>query len=254
MSVYARGDRCRIHSQPTVTAYKQEKLKNQELRIKLDALRRPQNVVAEAQKSGMVYATQYEYIGRQQKVASAGKWGGRLELRGVNAKSSGENPASKHRAFVRKRTTWLFVVYAVLFAALAVRLFYVQVMCGSYYKAKGRCGSGFARYEIPASARDNPRPQWTRAGGQYQDGLGFVDTREVKDMPATVKKLAHMLCKDPKAVEAKLAGKQGVCRLARQVDAGIGEALNRKKRELPGRWLQRSIPSATTRWASWRRR
>jgi len=71
MNVYAQvtvagNTRCQLRR-----AYEQEKLKNQKLRIKLDVLRRPQNVVAQARTSGMVYATQYEYIGRQQKVASA---------------------------------------------------------------------------------------------------------------------------------------------------------------------------------------
>jgi len=155
-------------------------------------------------------------------------------LRGVNAKSSGENPASKHRAFVRKRTTWLFVVYAVLFAAIAGRLFYVQVLRGDYYKSKG-LHIRFRKYEIPAQR------------GMICDRNGRVlavniktvsvfanDTRQIKDMPGTVKTLAHILCKDAKTVEAKLRSKQGFVWLARQVDAGIGEALNRKRRKLPG--------------------
>lgn len=154
-------------------------------------------------------------------------------MRGVNAKSSGENPASKHRAYVRKRTTWLFVVYAALFAALAVRLFYVQVLGNSFYKAKAD-GFRFRKFDIPASRGIIHDRNGRVLAVNIKTVSVSVDTREVVDMPATVKKLAHMLCKDPKAVEEKLAGKPRVVQLARQVDAGIGVAINQRKRELPG--------------------
>ena len=50
-----------------------ERMKNQRLKLKLDSLSSPHNVVAAAQKSGMVYATRYDYIGKVQALASAGE-------------------------------------------------------------------------------------------------------------------------------------------------------------------------------------
>jgi hypothetical protein len=72
MSVYAQLAVAGYARSELLAACKQEQLKNQELRIKLDTLCRPRNVVAEAQKSGMVYATEYEYVGRPRNVASTG--------------------------------------------------------------------------------------------------------------------------------------------------------------------------------------
>ena len=76
MSVYARLAVAGYARSDLLAACKQEQLKNQELRIRLDTLRRPQNVVAEAQKSGMVYATEYEYVGGPRDVASTGNGAG----------------------------------------------------------------------------------------------------------------------------------------------------------------------------------
>lgn len=154
-------------------------------------------------------------------------------MRGVNAKSSGENYASKRRAFVRTRTTWLSILYAVMFAALAGRLVYVQVICSGYYKAKA---DQFRFRKIPTPASRGVI--YDRNGRVLAVNIKTVsvsvDMRDVKDVPATIRELAHILCKDPKAIEERLAGRHGVVQLARQVDARVGEALSRKKRELPG--------------------
>ena len=76
MSVYAQLAVAGYARSDLLVACKRQQLTNQELRIRLDILCRPQNVVAEAQKSGMVYATQYEYVGRSRDVASTGNGAG----------------------------------------------------------------------------------------------------------------------------------------------------------------------------------
>lgn len=71
MSVYARLAVAGKTRSELTKACAREQLRNQQLRIQLDVLCRPRNVVADAQKSGMVYASRYEYIGGRQHVASA---------------------------------------------------------------------------------------------------------------------------------------------------------------------------------------
>lgn len=52
-------------------AYRSELLENQRLKVEWISLGSPNRVVAAAEKSGMVYATDYEYLGKPQTVASA---------------------------------------------------------------------------------------------------------------------------------------------------------------------------------------
>ncbi|MCE5198367.1 MAG: hypothetical protein ABFD54_16695 [Armatimonadota bacterium] len=71
-----------VHARITVTGYnrsrltdlcREERLKNQRLKVQWDSLSSPHNVVAAAERSGMVYAAQYDYIHGPQAVASAAR-------------------------------------------------------------------------------------------------------------------------------------------------------------------------------------
>ncbi len=73
MSVYARITVNDCSSPKLKAICRQERMKNQRLKLKLDSLSSPHNLVAAAQKSGMVYTTSYDYIGKAQAVASAGE-------------------------------------------------------------------------------------------------------------------------------------------------------------------------------------
>ena len=50
---------------------REEKIRTERLTVRLNALRSPDKVIAAAAKSGMVYAKEYDYIGRAGRVASS---------------------------------------------------------------------------------------------------------------------------------------------------------------------------------------
>lgn len=52
--------------------YNQEKLENEQLKVQWNLLSSPRNVTAAAEKAGMIYAKDYDYLGKEKKtVASA---------------------------------------------------------------------------------------------------------------------------------------------------------------------------------------
>ncbi len=60
------------HSRSRLTAaYERELRRNEQLKVEFKSLSSPHNVVMAAQKGGMVYATQYDYIRGPLNVASA---------------------------------------------------------------------------------------------------------------------------------------------------------------------------------------
>jgi len=59
---YSRSDLVRIQ--------REETLENQRLKVELDSLCSPHKVVARAEESGMVYATQYDYVAEPETLAS----------------------------------------------------------------------------------------------------------------------------------------------------------------------------------------
>ncbi|MCL5102521.1 MAG: hypothetical protein M1133_00205 [Armatimonadetes bacterium] len=71
-----------VYAKLTVTGYsrsrllqmcRQEQLKHERLEVKWNSLSSPHNVVAAAEKSGMVYATDYDYIRSPQTIASVSR-------------------------------------------------------------------------------------------------------------------------------------------------------------------------------------
>jgi hypothetical protein len=69
-----------LYASVTATSYsqsrlnvlcRQERIKNERLKVELVRRSSPSNIMAAAQKAGMVYATDYEYLRRPSTVASA---------------------------------------------------------------------------------------------------------------------------------------------------------------------------------------
>lgn len=56
-----------------VSELRQEKLRNEELKVKWNTLSSPQRVVSAAENAGMVYASDYDYVNKPRTVASAGQ-------------------------------------------------------------------------------------------------------------------------------------------------------------------------------------
>ena len=71
MNVYANLTTTAYSRTRLMTMYKQEKIKNERLKLMLTSRSGPQEVTSAAAKAGMVYATKYDYLGKPQNVASA---------------------------------------------------------------------------------------------------------------------------------------------------------------------------------------
>lgn len=155
-------------------------------------------------------------------------------MRSAGQKSTSENGASRYRAFVRKRTTWLFLFYALAFAAIAVRLVYIQAFqSGKYIKWADTFRS--RPLIIPAS-RGSIFDRNGRALAMNIDTVSvFANIREMNGNYKSVsQKLAPILGKDAASIEEKFQGKDNFLYLARRVDERIGQAIRRNRKELPG--------------------
>ena len=75
IGVYASLAKTSYNRSNLVQMCREEKLRNERLKVEWTRRCSPQNVVAAAEKSGMVYATNYEYMGASQTVASAARFG-----------------------------------------------------------------------------------------------------------------------------------------------------------------------------------
>lgn len=73
VNVYANLAKTSYSRSRLVQMCREEKLQNERLKVEWTRRCSPQNIVAAAEKSGMVYATDYEYIGVSQTIASAAR-------------------------------------------------------------------------------------------------------------------------------------------------------------------------------------
>lgn len=147
--------------------------------------------------------------------------------------SSG-NGASRYRATVRKRTTWLFLFYALAFAAIAGRLVYIQAFqSGKYHEWADKFRS--RPLTIPAS-RGSIFDRNGRPLAMNIDTVSvFANIREINgQFDAVSRKLAPILGKDASSIKEKLQGKDNFLYLARRVDERIGQEIRRNRKELPG--------------------
>jgi|YNPNPStandDraft_1061719.scaffolds.fasta_scaffold00112_15 stage V sporulation protein D (sporulation-specific penicillin-binding protein) len=145
--------------------------------------------------------------------------------------------ASRHRSTVKRRTVWLLIIFAVLYAAIVGRLVYVQILESATYVQWAR---EIRHREIPVPA--------TR--GRILDRAGrvlavnveaasiYADKREIKDQRRIAYQVAALLGKEPRAIESKLCGRNCFVYLGRNVDASVGERIAELK--LPGVGRERS--------------
>lgn len=73
VNVYANLAKTSYNRSRLVQMCREEKLKNERLKVEWTRRCSPQNIVVEAEKSGMVYATEYDYIGEPETIASAAR-------------------------------------------------------------------------------------------------------------------------------------------------------------------------------------
>ena len=70
VSIYANLTVAGYNRSKLLDMCRQERLDNQRLKLRWDALSSPNYVVSAAEKAGMVYATQYDYLDKPERLAS----------------------------------------------------------------------------------------------------------------------------------------------------------------------------------------
>lgn len=141
--------------------------------------------------------------------------------------------ASNHRGFVKKRTTLLFLVFSLLYLAIAARLFYVQVVRTDYYKNKA---AKIRVRQMPVKAsRGTIRDRSGRLlAVNIETSSVFANLREISDPSKTAVQVAALLGEDSASITEKLTGDRKFIWLGRQVDARIGDQVRKNRAKLPG--------------------
>lgn len=146
--------------------------------------------------------------------------------------------SSRHRGFVQKRTTCLFVVFTLLYLAVAARLAYVQVVDKHHYVKWAT--------EIRARERSIPAARgciYDRNGRllavNVETASVFANLKYVRDPSKTAVQVASLMGEDARTIEEKLNGGRSFVWLGRQVDPDIGEAIWTRRSELRGVGMQR---------------
>jgi len=146
--------------------------------------------------------------------------------------------ASKHRMLVRKRTLLLFVLFAVLFTALAGRLAWVQVLHNEEYRDWAE-KIRFRDIAIPACRGAildrNGRPL---AISIEASGI-FANRGEVADEAQTARTLAAALGCRPDSIREKFKGDTSIVWLARQVDPRQADTVAQLRPKPDGIGIQR---------------
>ncbi|MCE5324143.1 penicillin-binding protein 2 [bacterium] len=148
--------------------------------------------------------------------------------------------APKHRGLVRKRTTWLFLVFSLLYVAIAGRLFFLQVMRQDHFMAKAEA-IRFREISIPASRGSICDRNGNPLAVNIETASVYANLREMSDPSKTAVQVAALLDTDPCSIEAKLDGSHRFVWLGRQIDARIGDAVWKNRTKLPGIGVQRDV-------------
>ena len=140
---------------------------------------------------------------------------------------------SRHRGIVRKRTTWLFLVFALMYAAILGRLVWVQVIKGHQYQEWAR---QIRHREIPIEAsRGCIYDRNGRALAiSIESASIFAQPRLVRNPARTAERLASLLGVNAKSIEKKLRSRKNFVWLARRVDARAGDEIRKLGNDLPG--------------------
>ncbi|MCX6344510.1 MAG: penicillin-binding protein 2 [Armatimonadetes bacterium] len=149
------------------------------------------------------------------------------------AKSSGENLTSRHRAFVRDRTTFLFLAFALAFVVIVGQLVHVQVIDRNFYRAKA-ARIRYGTLTISAS-RGAIYDRNGRVLAMTIDTISvFANTREIKDMSGTALKVAQALGMKADEIEHQLRTHDGYLLLAKNVEPSVGDQLRKLRAGMPG--------------------
>ena len=144
----------------------------------------------------------------------------------------------KHRGFVRKRTIWLFVVFVLLFVALAARLAYVQVICNEDYRHWAK-RVRFRDIPIPATRGSIYDRQGRPLAVSIEASGIYANRGEVNDPARAADEVATILGCEPGHIQRKFNGKTTIVWLARQVDPREADKVAELRPRLRGVGIER---------------
>jgi stage V sporulation protein D (sporulation-specific penicillin-binding protein) len=144
---------------------------------------------------------------------------------------------------VKARTMWVFVIMSLLFAGIAARLVYVQVI-------------GNQRYVKYASSRLRTIPLQAKRGGIYdRNGKAlavdiavisvFADLRHFPATPELIEDVSKVLGFNKDRIALKLKGRSSIVYLDKNVDPKYADAIDHKKMELRGVDYERNPDNKT---------
>ncbi|MCE5313618.1 MAG: penicillin-binding protein 2 [Armatimonadota bacterium] len=139
---------------------------------------------------------------------------------------------------MRKRTTWLFLVFSMLYVAVAGRLVYLQVLQHDYFASRA-AAIRFREIAISASRGSICDRYGRPLAVNIETASVFANRREMSDPSRTAIRVAALLDKEPSIIEEKLSGGRNFVWLGRQIDARIGDEVWKNRTRLPGIGIQR---------------
>lgn len=141
--------------------------------------------------------------------------------------------STRHRGIVRKRTTWLFLVFALLYVGIVGRLVWVQVYRGHQYQKWAR---EIRHREMPIEAsRGCIYDRNGRALAiSIESASIFAQPRLVKNPTMTAARLAPLIGEDAGSIEKKLRSRKKFVWLVRKIDARVGDEIRKLSTEFPG--------------------
>lgn len=136
--------------------------------------------------------------------------------------------STRRGRLLKKRTEWMLVIFALLYCAIAVRTFYIQVLNNDRYR------------KLATQIRLRNRPIVAERGSIY-DRVGrqlaanvpacavYVHPRRISDKEQTAARLAVLTGLNEQSIIRTLATDRGFAYLARQLPADVGESIQECK-------------------------
>ena len=133
---------------------------------------------------------------------------------------------SGKRGFINKRTIGLSVGFALLFAAIAGKLVFIQ-LCRADQFAKWAEFIRLRRMPIPASRGSIYDRTGRPLALSIETASIYANRREIKDLALTARQVASTIGGDPKTYRQKIEQSKTIAWLVKNVDPRLGDPINR---------------------------
>lgn len=147
--------------------------------------------------------------------------------------------ASGHRAYVKRRSGWLYLIFALLYLALSCRLLSVQVLENERYHTWA--GKIRSRKLVIAATRGRILDRNGQVlATSIESASIYANTNEVKDPEATAIRVAALIGERPQTIEDAINGSRtSIAWIGQQLDPRIGDKIAAMRSKLPGIGVER---------------